>query len=147
MMGGIISDRWGRAASAAAIFALSGACAWLIGWTGDFPWAVIVAVAVVYGWAIAADSAIYSTAVTEVAEPGNLGSTMAVQAFLGFMGGVVGPIVMGAILDLSPESIRWQVGFSFLGLLAVMAVAGLLRLRALPTPPVVAGETRYRETL
>ena len=147
VMGGIISDRWGRAPSAAAIFALSGACSWLIGWTGDFPWGVIVAVAVVYGWAISADSAIYSTAVTEVAEPGNLGSTMAVQAFLGFMGGVVGPIAMGAILDLSPESLRWHVGFSFLGLLAVIAVAGLLRLRSLPRGQMVAGETRFRETI
>ena len=93
VMGGIISDRLGRAASAAAIFALSGACSWLIGWIGGFPWPLIVGVAVVYGWAIAADSAIYSTAVTEVAKPEQLGSTMAVQSFLGFMGGVVGPIV------------------------------------------------------
>ena len=60
LMGGIISDRWGRATSAIAIFALSGVCSWIIGWIGDFPWALVVGVAVVYGWAIAADSAIYS---------------------------------------------------------------------------------------
>ena len=131
LMGGVISDRWGRATSAAAIFALSGACSWIFGWMGGFPWPAVVAMALVYGWAIAADSAIYSAAITEVSDPAHLGSTMAIQSFLGFMGGVLGPILVGGILDVSPEAIKWGVGFSFIGLLSVVAVAGLLRLRYL----------------
>ena len=127
VMGGMISDRLGRASSAAAIFALSGACSWLIGWIGGFPWPLIVAVAVVYGWAIAADSAIYSTAVTEVAKPEQLGSTMAVQSFLGFMGGVVGPILAGGVLDLVPASFEWGAAFSATGVIAVVAVLALAR--------------------
>ena len=130
VMGGIISDRWGRAPSAAAIFALSGACSWLIGWMGDFPLGIVIAVAVVYGWSIAADSSIYSTAVTEVADSGSFGSTMAVQAFLGFMGGVIGPIVVGGILDVAPESLKWGIGFSFVGLLAFAALVALMRMPA-----------------
>lgn len=129
VMGGIISDRLGRAASAAAIFALSGACSWLIGWIGGFPWPLIVGVAVVYGWAIAADSAIYTTAVTEVAKPEQLGSTMAVQSFLGFMGGVVGPILAGGVLDLVPASIEWGAAFSATGVIAIVAVLALARAR------------------
>ena len=97
--------------------------------------------AVVYGWAIAADSAIYSTAVTEVSKSAQLGSTMAVQAFVGFMGGVVGPIVVGAILDLSPESIRWGLGFSVIGLLSLVAIAGLLRVRRSPGGRILASGT------
>ena len=141
LMGGIISDRWGRATSAIAIFALSGVCSWIIGWIGDFPWALVVGVAVVYGWAIAADSAIYSTAVTEVSKSAQLGSTMAVQASVGFMGGVVGPIMVGAILDLSPESIRWGLGFSVIGLLSLVAIAGLLRVRRSPGGRMLASGT------
>ena len=140
VMGGIISDKWGRAASASAIFALSGVCSGLIGWMGDFPWIAIVAVAVVYGWAISADSAIYSTAITEVADPARLGSAMAVQSFLGFMGGVIGPIIVGGILDVAPESIRWGLGFSFVGLLSIVAIAGLMRLRSLPNGRAVNGD-------
>ena len=128
VMGGVISDRWGRAVSASAIFALSGACSWTIGWIGDFSWAVIVVVAIVYGWAISADSAIYSTAITEVARGAQLGSTMAVQAFLGFSGGVVGPIVVGGILDATSES--WGIGFSSIGVVSVVAVVVLLRVRS-----------------
>jgi MFS family permease len=90
-----------------------------------FPWALLVGVAIIYGWAIAADSAIYSTAVTEVAEPEHLGSTMAVHSFVGFMGGVIGPILAGAILDISPESIRWGLTFSATGLLAIAAVLAM----------------------
>ena len=135
VMGGILSDRFGRAASAAAIFALSGAISWGIGWMTGFPWAVIVAVTVVYGWAIAADSAIYSTAITEVAEQGRLGSTLAVHSFIGFLGGVIGPIIVGGILDVAPESIRWGLGFSFVGVLALIAILGLIRLGNRPQKP------------
>lgn len=125
VMGGVISDRWGRAASASAIFALSGACSFAIGWMVGFPWALLVGVAIIYGWAIAADSAVYSTAVTEVAEPRRLGSTMAVHSFVGFMGGVIGPILAGAILDISPESLKWGLTFSATGLLAIAAVLAM----------------------
>lgn len=139
VMGGMISDRFGRATSAAVIFTLSGACSWAIGWIGGLPWAIILGVSVVYGWAVAADSAIYSTGVTEVAAPDTLGSAMAVQSFLGFMGGVVGPILFGGVLDLVPPPYQWGVGFSCIGALALVAIAGLLRLRALARQGALAG--------
>ena len=123
VMGGAMSDRWGRASSASAIFALSGVCSLAVGWMVGVPWALLVGVSIIYGWAIAADSAIYSTAVTEVAEPRRLGSTMAVHSFVGFMGGVVGPIIAGAILDLSPDSLKWGIAFSSTGLLSIAAIS------------------------
>ena len=137
LMGGLISDRWGRAASASAIFALSGACSLLIGWTGEFPWAIIVGLSVVYGWAIAADSAIYSSGITDASRTTQLGSTMAVQASLGLLGGVVGPVAFGGILDVVPTTYRWGLAFSALGIVAVVAIAGLQRLRSLPESTVV----------
>lgn len=133
VMGGVISDRWGRAASASAIFTLSGVCSFAVGWMVGFPWPLLVGVAIIYGWAIAADSAIYSTAVTEVAEPGRLGSTMAVHSFVGFMGGVIGPILAGAILDISPESLKWGLTFSATGLLAIAAILAMRGMWRAPT--------------
>lgn len=128
VMGGIMSDKWGRPVSASVIFALSGACSFTVGWLIGSPWVLLVAVSVIYGWAVAADSAIYSTAVTEVAESARLGSTMAMHSFLGFMGGVIGPILAGVILDISPEVIKWGLTFSVTGLLAIIAILGLARL-------------------
>ena len=128
VVGGWLSDRLGRVPSASVIFAVSGACSWGIGWMMGLSWWAVVAVSVLYGWATAADSAIYSTAITEAAEPSRQGSTMALQSFLGFMGGVVGPILFGAVLDLSPEGLQWGLGFSAVGALAVIAVFGLSRI-------------------
>ena len=62
VMGGIISDRLGRTTAASVILALSALCA--IGhfaWIGHWPWGLIVAASVVFGWAASADSAIYQT--------------------------------------------------------------------------------------
>ena len=132
LMGGAISDRWGRAASASAIFALSGGCAWLIGWTAGLPLPAIVGLSAVYGWAIAADSAVYSTGIVEVTPPGSLGSTMAVQASVGLIGGAAGPVMFGGILDLAPDHVEWPAAFSSLGALAIVAIAAMQRLRRLP---------------
>jgi MFS family permease len=88
---------------------------------------VVVGISIIYGWAISADSSIYSTAVTESSKPGDLGSTMALQAFLGFMGGVVGPILVGGVLDIFPEHLEWKMGFSAVGLMAVVSIPVLLR--------------------
>ena len=134
VIGGILSDRYGRAASASAIFALSGACSLAIGWLIGFPWPLIIALSVIYGWAIAADSAIYSTAVTEVSEPSRLGSTMAIHSFLGFTGGVIGPIAAGAILDLSPDPAKWGITFTATATLALIAIIPLSRLRSTSPP-------------
>ena len=132
LMGGVISDRWGRAASASAIFALSGGCAWLIGWTVGLPLPFIVGLSAVYGWAIAADSAVYSTGIVEVTPPGSLGSTMAVQASVGLIGGAAGPVMFGGILDLVPADLEWPAAFSSLGVLAIVVIAAMQRLRHLP---------------
>ena len=122
VMGGAISDRFGRSASAGGIFILSGVCSLAIGWMIAAPWVMIVALACVLGWAISADSSIYSTALTETAPPGRLGSTMAVQAFLGFMGGTLGPVFIGGILDVFEGRLAWGVGFTGIALLSVVAV-------------------------
>jgi len=129
VIGGILSDKYGRALSAAAIFGLSGLVSFTIGWTIELPMPIIIFLSVVYGWAIAADSAIYSTAVTEVSQKQHLGSALAVHSFMGFTGGVIGPILIGSVLDLSGESIKWVVAFTATGLLSVIAISILSRAR------------------
>jgi len=138
LMGGAISDRFGRAVSAMTIFSLSVVCFLAIGWLGSMPWIMIVGVAVILGWSVAADSAIYSTGITEVSNPTQLGSAMALQAFVGVMSGFIGPIMFGGLLDLVNEEDRWAFGFSALGVLAVIGILALVRLRSLPQSCVMA---------
>lgn len=125
VMGGALSDRFGRAPSAMAIFALSGACCLAVGWAALAPWGIAIALACALGWATAADSSIYSTAIAETADPDTLGSSMALQAFFGFMGGVVGPVYMGAILDFAPDATRWAIGFGGVSALSAAAIIAL----------------------
>ncbi|MDP2951983.1 MAG: MFS transporter, partial [Chloroflexota bacterium] len=96
---GLVSDRLGRAITAGAILSVSALCSLVFGWLWGMPWEVIILVGLVYGLTIASDSPIYSTGVTELARPGQLGSTMAVQSFFGFSASIMAPVVFGFILD------------------------------------------------
>jgi len=131
-VGGYLSDRIGRTAGAAMIFAVSGACSfaagWLVGWTP----ALLIGIGFVYGFITAADSAIYSTAVTELSLKNRIGSAQAVQSFVGFTVGATAPVLAGTILDLARSASGWGLAFSFNGLLAVIGVAALLWLHRLP---------------
>jgi MFS family permease len=99
-LGGWVSDRWGRARSALAIAAASGVVSLGFGWLGGSAWLVLVTIGCVYGILLAADSGIYSAAVTEYAPEGQLGSAQAAQAFIGFLASSISPVAAGTVLDL-----------------------------------------------
>ncbi len=131
VMGGAVSDRLGRTTAASLILGLSAVCAVGLAWIGHWPWGLIVLACVIFGWAASADSAIYQTGITELADPARLGSTMALQASLGLLGGVIGPVFFGGILDVAGGEYRWVFAFSTLGVLAAIAIVGLRRVGSL----------------
>ena len=127
--GGALSDWLGRATGAALIFAVSGAVSFAIGWLVGAPTGFAIALGFVYGFATAADSAIYTTAATEFAPPRLIGSTQAAQNLMGFSVGAVAPVAAGGILDALGGANGWGIVFAFNGLLAVGGVSALLVLR------------------
>ena len=131
VVGGVISDRLGRTTAASLILGISAACAVGLAWIGHWPWGLIVGASAVLAWAASADSAIYQTGITEVSDPTRLGSALALQASLGLVGGVIGPIMFGGILDVMTGDYQWAFAFSALGFLAAVAIAGLQRIRSL----------------
>ena len=131
VMGGAVSDRLGRTTAASLILGVSAVCAVGLAWIGHWPWGLIVVACVVFAWAASADSAIYQTSITEVADRTRLGSTMALQASLGLFGGVIGPVLFGGILDVAGGEYRWVFAFSTLGVLAAIAIVGLRRVGSL----------------
>jgi MFS family permease len=124
--GGLASDYLGRYKGAAVIFASSGLCSFIAGWLTGLPPLWLIILGFIYGLMTAADSAIYVTAVIELAPPERTGSAQAIQAFFGFLVGAVIPTLAGSILDANPNTTAWVWAFSFNGLLAVTAVASLL---------------------
>ena len=130
--GGFISDRFGRTIGAATIFAASGAISFVAGWLLGAPPVALIILGFGYGFATSADSAIYSTAVTELAPQNLIGSTQAIQSFIGFTVGAIAPVIAGGLLDMFDGALGWGVAFGFNGMLAVVGVTALLMLRRMP---------------
>src|SRR5207244_9350622 len=94
-VGGWASDRIGRARSALLYAIGSGAISIGFGTLLFAPWPALIALGALYGAIVAADSAVYSTAVTELAPAARMGSAEALQAVAGFGIGSLGPVVEG----------------------------------------------------
>ena len=140
VVGGVISDRLGRTMAASSILGISAVCAVGLAWVVHWPWGLIVGASAVLAWAASADSAIYQTGITEVSDPTRLGSALALQASLGLVGGVIGPIMFGGILDIMTGKYQWAFAFSALGSLAVVAIIGLQRIRSMQDARMYEGD-------
>ena len=130
-IGGWLSDRVGRT-RAAILYALgSGAISIGFGTMLFAPWPAIVAVGAIYGALVAADSAVYSTAVTELAPAARIGSAQALQAVAGFGIGSLGPVVAGIALDLGSGWVGPFLVAGTVGIATVIPLAVALRERPL----------------
>ena len=129
--GGLLADRVGRLRGAMLLFFVSGSFPSPSAGRWSCPWPTVVALAFIYSIAVGADSAIYSSAVTEVADPARLGSTLGVHALGGFGAGVISPVLFGAVLDLvgREHTAAWGLAFGTAGVGAVIAIAAMARLR------------------
>jgi MFS family permease len=138
-LGGWVSDALGRARAALLVALASGALSLGFGFMGAGPWALLVMVGCLYGLLVSADSAIYSTAITELADSAKLGSAQAFQAFLGFGATIIAPVAAGLVLDLD---LGWGVVFVMAGVVGSALASALLPLArsATPAPP---SEPRY----
>jgi MFS family permease len=121
---GLIVDRFGLARPISIVMLLSAACSLTIGWGLSWPFAALVALGLLYGILVTAESAMLSTGIADVAEPAYLGRTMALQSSAGFAAGALGPAVFGVMLDWAPAlgaapDSRWLWAFGVLGLVAL----------------------------
>lgn len=84
LLGGVLSDRIGRAKTAAGMMIVSGTCAFLAGFAFAAPLWIFVAVLLIWGISIIGDSAQFSAATTEVSDPAYVGTALSMQLGLGF---------------------------------------------------------------
>jgi MFS family permease len=125
VLAGLWADRFGRENVAAAAMAVSGACALTIGWLGAAPAAVVVTLALVWGFAVVADSAQFSALVTEVAPPHAVGTALTLQTSLGFL-------LTAATIWLTlavQQAFGWGVAFSLLAVGPAFGIWQMLRLK------------------
>jgi MFS family permease len=136
--GGALADRWGRTALTMAAMALSGLCAVLIGFTFAGPPLATLLVALVWGGTVVADSAQFSTAVTELAPAAYVGTALTTQTCLGFA------LTMASIWLVPPVVglVGWRWAFAMLAIGPALGVLAMGRLRALPEAASMAGGRR-----
>jgi len=120
------ADRIGRARVTIWSMAASGACALAIGWLARAPLPLVVAVALLWGFAVVADSAQFSAIVTEVAPAHAVGTALTLQTSLGFL---LTTVTISAV-PLLRDRAGWPLAF---GVLALGPALGILSMRRLGT--------------
>ena len=130
IVAGLLADRLGRTTLTIAAMAVSGSSAIAAGLAFGAVPAVTVAIAIVWGVTVVADSAQFSTAVSELAPPGTAGSALALQMALGFL--LTGLTIL-AVGWLDPgDGSGWRIAFALLALGPAVGIVAMWRLRRRP---------------
>lgn len=132
---GSLADRLGRTRVAGGAMAVSGTCAALTPVVfGMAPW-VVVPVMLVWGLTVVADSAQFSTMVTETAEDAVRGTALTLQTAVGFLLTLVTIRWVPAIA----ESVSWRWAFPVLAVGPALGVLAMVRLARSPHARLLAG--------
>ena len=125
VLGGLISDRIGRTLSTSIYLGISGTSAILIGLTYRSAPFITIIVGIIWGITVIADSAQFSTAVTELSSNKIRGSALTFQMALGFL------ITVGSIyaIDILRNTVGWHWAFSFLSIGPLLGIISMIRLR------------------
>jgi MFS family permease len=126
VVAGLLADRVGRTVVTSWAMAISGTCCLVIGllYGGNPTWLLLVAT--IWGASVVADSAQFSSCVTELGDPQYIGTALTIQMCIGIL-------LTTISIELIPKIGDWRYAFIdssrrdlFFGVLA------MLRLRALP---------------
>ncbi len=135
LLAGRLADRWGRCNTTMLSMIVSGACALSIGLVGAGRPMVATFVALLWGFAIVADSAQFSTAVSELAQPAYMGTQLTTQTAMGFL------LTMASIqlVPIVNEVGGWAWAFGMLALGPVFGTASMALLKRSPQAVRLAG--------
>jgi MFS family permease len=137
---GAIADRIGRTTTTIWAMAISGSSAVLAGLLfGAPPWLLTI-VALIWGASVIADSAQFSTAVSELAPPGTAGSALSVQTAVGFT--LTGFTILGVGLIDPVDAGGWRLAWIVLALGPAVGIAAMWRLRGRPDATKMANGHR-----
>ncbi|MDX8512484.1 MFS transporter [Mesorhizobium captivum] len=138
LLGGVLSDRFGRSLTTAGMMMASGLCALTIGFVFDGPLWLLGLVIVVWGISVIGDSAQFSAAVTELADRRFVGTALSVQLGLGFGLTVLAIWLLPHVADL----LGWRWAFLMLAPGPFAGMAAMLSLRRSPAAVGMAGGKR-----
>lgn len=127
--GGLFADKRGRERLVAISLFMSGSCCLLSGILFGGPLWVLGALAMTWGFFVIADSAQFSTLVTESVPAHTVGTALTVQTSLGFLLTML-PM---QLVPLIAQRAGWRWGFVILALGPIAGIAAIRRFAALRT--------------
>jgi MFS family permease len=125
--GGVFADKRGRERLVSISLFMSGSCCLLSGILFGRPIWILGALAMTWGFFVIADSAQFSTLVTESVPAHAVGTALTVQTSLGFLLTML-PM---QLVPLIAQRVGWRWGFAILALGPVAGIAAIRRLAAL----------------
>lgn len=123
--GGRIADTWGRANTTSLAMVVSGACALIIGWLPELAWPVVLIIGLIWGIFVIADSAQFSTLVTELGDQAYVGSALTLQMAIGYL--LTIPTLW--LIPYIVAHYNWGYAFVLLAIGPVVGVIAMLKLR------------------
>jgi len=124
IVGGLLADRIGRPAIVNGSMWISGVCCVLAGLAFGFSFWLVVAVTIVWGIFVVADSAQFSAMVTEVAPSHAVGTALSLQTAAGFLL----TIVTIQLVPLLRDELGWRFAFAVLALGPAFGIHAIIRL-------------------
>jgi MFS family permease len=134
LLAGRLADRWGRSRTTIVSMGISGTCAFVIGFFFASP-LLVSGVALIWGFAVVADSAQFSTAVSELADRTYMGTALTMQTSLGFLLTLVSIRLIPVLVNW----VGWQWSFAVLGLGPIFGILAMWRLLQSPAAQQLAG--------
>jgi MFS family permease len=140
VVAGAAADRVGRTTTTIVAMAISGTSAIAVGLAFGAAPAVVVALGLVWGVSVIADSAQFSAAVSELAPSGTAGSALSLQTAAGFVFTSITILLIG-VLDPT-DGMGWRVAFGLLALGPLVGIVAMWRLRKRPEAVLMATGNR-----
>jgi MFS family permease len=137
-LAGLLADRIGRTLTTIGALLLSGSCALLIGFAVDAGPVIVIVIAVIWGMTVVADSAQFSAAIAELAEPRLIGTVLTLQTSLGFLLTAGSIWLIGQIVDV----VGWRYAFTVLAIGPLFGALSMMALRRQPEALKMAGGRR-----
>lgn len=127
VLAGLAADRFGRCETAAAALLTSALCALAIGPVADVAPALAIAIALIWGFSVVADSAQFSAIAIEVAPRRLTGTMLTIQTSIGFLITIAAIQILPWLLPYT----GWSHAFALLAVGPLLGAVAMLRLRAL----------------
>jgi MFS family permease len=134
VVAGLIADRVGRTVVTSWAMAISGSCCLLVGFFYGGSALPLLLLAVIWGASVVADSAQFSSCVTELGDPQYIGTALTLQMCIGFLLTTISIELIPKVLQV----VGWHYAFMILAPGPFLGVLAMLRLRGLPEAVKIA---------